>query len=82
MKLHLKSTVYEKLNPGKFAAEVEKALTKVRWGRGFRQRREPHENGNDVSTTKEEREGCYDCMTKTYDMRKLASTDLPFNSRV
>ena len=82
VKLHPKYTVYEKLNPGKFAAEVEKALTEVRWDRGFRQRREPHENGNDQNTTKEEREGCYDFTTKTYDMRKLASTDLPFNSRV
>ena len=73
LKLHPKYTVYEKVDVREFMAEVEKALAKVRWDRGFKKTGAQEE---------EERPEWYDLENNTIDLRNMSSTDLPFNSRV
>ena len=78
LKLHPKYTVYEKIDLIRFEAEVEKALMKVRWERGNEDR-----NRSDHNIRPNTNKGkWFDHSNKTYDFRKMASTDLPFNSRI
>ena len=73
-KLHPKYTTYEKLDETRILSEIEKAFTKVRW---------QHKN-EDRKTKGQiiEREDWKDLENNKIDLRKLSSTDLPFNSRV
>ena len=79
LKLHPKFTTFEAVDETKVMAEVQKSFTKVRWERMNQERRREDE-ANGVSPRI--REVWKNIETKTIDMRKMSSTDLPFNSRV
>ena len=79
LKLHPKFTAFGEVNETQVIAEVEKSFTKVRWER-MNQERRSEEEANGASPRR--REVWKNIESNTIDMRKLASTDLPFNSRV
>ena len=75
LKLHPKFTTYEAIDTTQIMTEVEKSFTKVRWDRKNR------EKDQEESDSRTEREDWYNIEKNVIDMRKMAATDLPFNSR-
>ena len=71
-----KYATYERVESESCEAEIEKTLAKLRWEE---KRKEFEQEGNEPPM--DERRW-HDIQTKTFDMRKFRSTDLPFNNRI
>ena len=69
--------VFSRVKQIECKAEVEKAITKLRWNRDFERRRGGKEVKRDVDDNK-----FYNSDEKNFDLTSVQPTDLPFNKRV